>query len=70
MGTNSLSYRLKDERSYVLFSVGEDGKDDHGDPNPQTGTPAGLWGGRDAVWPSPAAGPAEPSRQPMGSDAR
>jgi hypothetical protein len=69
MGAKSLGYRLKDDGNYVLYSVGDDGKDDGGDPTLLPGTPAGLWGGRDAVWPSSAVGPAEPSRQPMGADA-
>ena len=64
MSAKPLGYRLKADGSYVLYSVGEDGKDDGGDPNPPPGTPAGLWGGRDAVWPSPAAEPGEPPRQP------
>jgi hypothetical protein len=62
MSAKPLTYRLKPDGSYVLYSVGEDGKDDGGDPTPPPGTPAGLWSGRDAVWPSPATEPAEPLR--------
>ena len=60
MSAKTLGYRLKDKGSYALYSVGDDGKDDGGDPAPSPGTPAGLWAGRDAVWPSPAAEPGEP----------
>ena len=64
MSAKPLGYRVKPDGTYVLYSVGEDGKDDGGDPNPLPGTPAGLWGGRDAVWPSPATEISEPSPQP------
>ncbi len=64
MGAKPLGYRVKADGTYVLYSVGEDGKDDGGDPNPPPGTAAGLWGGRDAVWPSPATEPSEPPPQP------
>jgi hypothetical protein len=62
MSAKPLCYRHKTDGSYVLYSVGVDGKDDGGDPTPLPGTPPGLWGGRDAVWPSPATGPEEPPR--------
>jgi hypothetical protein len=48
----------------LLYSVGKDGKDDGGDPTPPVGMPAGLWEGRDAVWPSAATESGEPPRQP------
>ncbi len=64
MSAKPLRYRLKLDGSYVLYSVGGDGKDDGGDPTPPPGTPAGLWSGKDAVWPSPATEPGEPPRQP------
>ena len=64
MSAKALAYRLNADGSYVLYSAGQDGKDDGGDPNPSPGTPPGLWEGRDAVWPSPAAEPGEPPRQP------
>ena len=52
MGARPLSYHLKADGSYVLYSVGEDGKDDSGDPTPPPGGRYELWTGRDAVWPS------------------
>jgi hypothetical protein len=64
MSATPLRYRLKPDGSYVLYSVGEDGKDDGGDPTPTPGASPGLWGGRDVVWPSPATEPSEPPRQP------
>jgi hypothetical protein len=54
MSGKPLCYRLKPDGSFVLYSVGEDGKDDGGDPNPASGAKCGLWEGRDAVWPSAA----------------
>jgi hypothetical protein len=54
MSAKPLCYRAGSDGSYVIYSVGEDGKDDGGDPNPPPGQPSGLWTGRDAVWPSPA----------------
>jgi hypothetical protein len=53
MSAKPLRYHLKSDGDYVLYSVGLDGKDDGGDPSPAPGATPGLWGGRDAVWPSP-----------------
>jgi hypothetical protein len=64
MSAKPLSYHLKANGSYTLYSAGEDGKDDGGDPTPSPGMPASLWGGRDAVWPAPATEPSEPPPQP------
>ncbi len=53
MDGRPLRYRLNADGSFVLYSVGEDGLDDGGDPGlpyPSRQTP-GLWEGRDAVWP-------------------
>jgi predicted metal-dependent hydrolase len=63
MSAKPLCYRLKPDGSYVLYSVGLDGKDDGGDPSLAPSASPGLWGGRDAVWPSPAAEPEEAHRQ-------
>lgn len=59
MSGKSLCYRLKSDGTFLLYSTGEDGKDDGGDPRPKDGgTNYGLWEGRDAVWPA-AASPEE-----------
>lgn len=56
MSGQPLRYRLNPDGSFVLYSVGEDGVDDGGDPNPPSaGGRFGLWEGKDAVWPSAAA---------------
>jgi len=60
LSAKPLGYRLKADGSCVLYSVGDDGIDDGGDSTPPPGTPAGMWAGQDAVWPSPAAEPGEP----------
>jgi hypothetical protein len=57
MSAKPLGYRLQADGSYVLYSVGEDAKDDGGNPSPAPGGLNGLWTGRDAVWPSPASAP-------------
>ena len=62
MSAKPLRYRLKPDGNYVLYSVGLDGKDDGGDPNLAPSATPGLWGGRDAVWPSPVTEPEEPHR--------
>jgi hypothetical protein len=54
MSGKPLCYRLKPEGGFLLYSVGQDGRDDGGDPNPASGKGFELWDGRDAVWPSPA----------------
>jgi len=60
MDGQSLRYRLNSDGSFTLYSVGEDGRDDGGNPlpaisekNPQNPSP---WAGRDWVWPQAAAG--------------
>ncbi len=56
MSGKPLCYRKNADGSFVLYSTGEDGKDDGGDPSSAGGHGTfGLWGGRDAVWPSAAA---------------
>jgi hypothetical protein len=55
----SLHYRLNADGTYLLYSVGTDGKDNGGDARSITlKGRLGLWEGRDAVWPTPAT-PAE-----------
>jgi hypothetical protein len=52
MSGKELCYRLKPGAGFVLYSVGEDGKDDGGDSGPSAPEKKpGLWTGRDAVWP-------------------
>lgn len=54
-----LRYRRQSDGSSVLYSVGEDGRDDGGDGSSgKTGTRANFVSGRDLVWPR-AATPAE-----------
>ena len=48
-------YRARGDGTFTLYSVGEDGRDNGGDPSPPKSTiKPGLWEGRDAVWPLPA----------------
>ena len=59
MSGKELLYRVKGDGTFVLYSTGEDGKDDGGDPRPaRADGKFGLWEGRDAVWPT-AASPEE-----------
>jgi hypothetical protein len=54
MTGKSLCYYPVETGGFVLYSVGEDEKDNDGDPSPQTSTAKpGLWEGKDAVWPVP-----------------
>ena len=53
MSGKPLCYRLNVDGTFVLYSTGEDGRDDGGDPAPANPKDApGLWTGRDAVWPT------------------
>jgi hypothetical protein len=55
MSGRPLCYRLNDDQTFALYSVGEDGKDDGGDPSSVAPDgKLGLWQCRDAVWPWPA----------------
>lgn len=58
MDGKPLRYRRKDDGTFLLYSVGEDGKDDGGDGSvpPKDTSPTKMWYRmRNAVWPSPAA---------------
>jgi hypothetical protein len=57
MNGKALRYQLDPGAGFVLYSVGEDGKDDGGNPacNPDKKKYERIWDGRDAVWPTPAA---------------
>ena len=56
MDGQSLRYRPNADGTFMLYSVGIDGKDDGGDPTPISPQKRLLtfWYGRDAIWPSPA----------------
>jgi len=57
MDGKALRYRLRPgDGDFLLYSVGEDGKDDGGDPAQQADKKSyrQIWDGRDAVWPSAA----------------
>ncbi len=51
---NLLIYRLNPDETFLLYSVGENGEDDHGDASYRADKPnwTDLWAGRDAVWPT------------------
>jgi hypothetical protein len=62
-----LRYRLRDDGSYLLYSVGHNGIDDGGDPNPvEKGMPLNFITARDWVWPA-AATPEEVSAYEKGA---
>lgn len=46
-----LCYRLLPDGRFLLYSVGEDGRDNGGDATPKAGSSNGLWSGKDGVWP-------------------
>lgn len=52
-----IRYRLNADGTFVLYSIGPDGVDDHGDPAPPASAPgSGSWQrGRDLVWPEAAS---------------
>ncbi|HTS16158.1 MAG TPA: hypothetical protein VMP11_01150 [Verrucomicrobiae bacterium] len=61
MNGESLHYRLNADGTFTLYSVGENGVDDGGDPTllaPRR-LISSIWDGRDAVWPT-AAPPTDP----------
>jgi hypothetical protein len=50
-----LRYRRNADGSFLLYSIGDDGRDDGGDPRPPEGSHSRQWqSGRDWVWPQPA----------------
>jgi hypothetical protein len=51
MDGHDLRYRLNPDGAYLLYSVGEDGVDNGGDPTPVEGRNLGFLHGRDWVWP-------------------
>ena len=56
MNGQPLRYRLNADGTFRLYSVGEDGRDDEGDPRPAEagGSFSTIFTGRDWVWPVPA----------------
>ena len=56
MDGGKLRYRLNTDGTWSLYSVGEDGVDNGGDPRPLEPRRLlfSIWDGRDAVWPQPA----------------
>jgi hypothetical protein len=56
MDGKPLRYRLNADKTFTLYSVGEDGKDDGGDATLMPGktSPQNLWNRKDFVWPAPA----------------
>jgi hypothetical protein len=53
MTGKDLSYHMKSDGTFLLYSAGTDGRDDGGDPTPtETSDSPDLWSGRDAVWPA------------------
>jgi hypothetical protein len=59
MDGKPLRYKLRSDGDFLLYSVGEDGNDDGGDPTPVPPSTSFNWlSGRDIVWPrvaTPAA---------------
>lgn len=52
MSAKPMGYKLNADGSFTLYSVGEDGRDDGGDPSsPGVTNKFDLWSGKDAVWP-------------------
>ncbi len=56
MDGKPLRYRLNPDGTFLLYSVGEDGKDDGGDAALGQGKTifAQIWDGKDAIYPTPA----------------
>ncbi|HSU53746.1 MAG TPA: hypothetical protein VLT36_06780 [Candidatus Dormibacteraeota bacterium] len=51
-----LRFKLRDSAGFLLYSIGEDGIDNGGDPTPPSTTKEFPWlRGRDQVWPTPAS---------------
>jgi len=55
MDGKPIKYRLNGDGGFLLYSVGEDGKDGGGDssPMPEKTGRQNLWDRKDFVWPSP-----------------
>jgi hypothetical protein len=58
MSGRPLGYRFTAGASFALYSVGEDGRDDGGDPTSLVATNRfDLWSGKDALWPTGVINP-------------
>lgn len=55
MSGEPLRYRRNNDGSYLLYSVGLDGRDDGGDATPPSERIRAWFNGRDWVWPRPAS---------------
>ncbi len=55
MDGKPLRYRLNPDGTFLLYSIGENGVDDGGNPAPLKEAPRQWWRSRDAVWPWPAS---------------
>src|SRR5439155_23077698 len=57
MDGQPIKYRLAPDGTFVLYSVGENYKDDSGDSNLQPGKTGtfNIWNRKDLVWPQPAS---------------
>jgi hypothetical protein len=65
MSGRPLKYRLLENHHFLLYSVGEDGRDNGGNATPVSSLSFGLWNSPDAVWPAPAEDkPAKPMTNP------
>jgi hypothetical protein len=56
MDGKPMKYRLNADGSFLLYSAGEDGKDDDGDISlpPERNKSLNLWARKDFIWPAPA----------------
>ncbi|HEY5913129.1 MAG TPA: hypothetical protein VJA21_21270 [Verrucomicrobiae bacterium] len=54
MDGKPLRYRPNPDGTFLLYSIGENGVDDGGNPKPLAEAPRQWWRARDAVWPLPA----------------
>ena len=54
-GGRPFHYYSNADGTFTLYSVGEDGRDDGGDPTSakSTNAPPDMWTGKDTVWPTP-----------------
>jgi hypothetical protein len=56
MDAKPLRYHRNDDGTFLLYSIGEDGVDDGGDPEARDGKKTSHWqSGRDWVWPQPVS---------------